>query len=193
MNTYYAYRKDSKDKRREANRITRLRISKALIRLMGKKKFSDITVSDIVSTAGVARASYYRNFTSKEDVLISVADDILQEYRNRLAQLGTGIMSYEGTVLIFRYFRAYRAPILCIYRSGLASLYLEIFDMHIEALAGDMLFNDIERYKLSAFSGALFNVFLKWLENGMKESPEAMARMFCELMGVQVEAPQQSK
>ena len=69
------------DKRLEANRLVKLRIARALTKLMEKKNFSDITVTEIVQTAGVARASYYRNFTSKEEVLIKVTDYIWQNYR----------------------------------------------------------------------------------------------------------------
>ena len=43
------------DKRYEANRMVKIKISRALIKLMDQKPFSDITVTDIVKTAGVAR------------------------------------------------------------------------------------------------------------------------------------------
>ena len=71
------------DKRYEANRRVKIKISRALIKLMEQMPFSDITVTDIVQTAGVARASYYRNFESKEEVLIKVTDDIMNEYRKK--------------------------------------------------------------------------------------------------------------
>ena len=46
------------DKRLEANRLVKLRIARALTKLMEKKNFSDITVTEIVQTAGVERPSY---------------------------------------------------------------------------------------------------------------------------------------
>lgn len=170
------------DKRKEANQAVRARIAWALVKLMDEKKFSDITVTDIVSRAQVARATYYRNFASKEDVLISASESIMAEYRERTLALGQSFLSYESVLLIFRYFRAYRKPLLTLYRSGLASLYLEIFDLHAETVAGDMAYNDIRRYWVHAYSGALFNVFLKWLKDGMREKPHEMARMFCDMM-----------
>ena len=30
-----------------------------------------------------------------------------------------------------------------------------------------------------SYSGALFNVYMKWIENNMKESVDEMAEMFC--------------
>ncbi|MFR4802256.1 MAG: TetR/AcrR family transcriptional regulator [Eggerthellaceae bacterium] len=61
------------DKRSEANRQTRERIARALLRLLGIKEFSDISVTDIVREAHVARAAYYRNFSSKEDILVNAS------------------------------------------------------------------------------------------------------------------------
>ena len=48
----------ARNKRTLANERTKRRIIRSLLRLMNEKHFSDITVSDIVARAGVARASY---------------------------------------------------------------------------------------------------------------------------------------
>ena len=77
---------------------------------------------------------------------------------------------------------AYRRQILCVYNAGLASIYLKLLDEYIENIYGDMKMNDISRYSLYFYSGALYNVFLKWLEGGMQESPEEIARMVYMLM-----------
>lgn len=170
------------DKRMEANKLVKLRVATALVRLMEKQKFSDITITQIVNAAGVARASYYRNFDSKEEILIKVTDDILIAYRERSLELKQDFFSYDSILLAFRYFRTYKRFILSVYNAGLASIYLEMLDQHIEEMAGDMPYNDINRYAIYYYSGALYNVFLKWLENGMKERPEAMADMFYNLI-----------
>lgn len=57
------------DKRVEANQKVKRKIENALFTLLNRKNFSTITVTDIVQTAGVARASYYRNFRSKEQII----------------------------------------------------------------------------------------------------------------------------
>ena len=129
------------DKRLEANRLVKLRIARALTKLMEKKNFSDITVTEIVQTAGVARASYYRNFTSKEEVLIKVTDEIWQNYREKAAKLSDDFFGYDSILLIFRYFKTYKHFILCVYKAGLAYIYLDIFDRQLEEQIGDMPYN----------------------------------------------------
>lgn len=166
------------DKRVLANKMVKLKMARALTKLMETKNFSDITITEIVQTAGVARASYYRNFDSKEEILIKVTDDILEDYKSRSRQLNQVYFSYDNILLAFRYFRVHRKFILSIYKSGFASIYLAMLDQHVEEVAGNMPYNDISRYFLYYYSGALYNVFLKWLENNMTESPEDMATMF---------------
>jgi AcrR family transcriptional regulator len=45
-----------------ANERVRTSIIEALFSLLTQKKFSEITVTDLINNANVARASYYRNF-----------------------------------------------------------------------------------------------------------------------------------
>lgn len=166
------------DKRVEANARTQRLIIKALIRLMNEKKFSDITVTDIVTRAGVARASYYRNFSSKEEVIARAGAIIIEDFRQKASQTEMSILDSEIVLRIFRYFRAYRRTMLTLYKAGFISMYQRLFDECLETMAGDMHYDDIHRYGIPFYSGAVFAVFLRWLEEGMKETPEEMANLF---------------
>ncbi len=53
-------------------------IKKALLRMLRKKSYTDITVTDLINTAQVARISFYRNFKSIDDVIDSIADNIVE-------------------------------------------------------------------------------------------------------------------
>lgn len=61
------------------NHTVKGEIAKAFMELMTKKTYLDITVTDIVSTAGVARASFYRNFGSIGDVIDLIVDEMSEE------------------------------------------------------------------------------------------------------------------
>lgn len=165
------------DKRYEANKIVKEKIGKALIKLMNQKPFSEITVTDIISEAQVARASYYRNFDSKEEVLIRLTDDLMALFKRRVKQVNAELLSYQYILLMFQYCRHFKNLILPVFHSGLAYIYLDLFDRELEENLGDMKYNDVKRYSVYFYSGALYNVLLKWLENDMKESPKAMAEI----------------
>lgn len=170
------------DKRYIANQQAIQKIGTALTTLMNEIPFSDITISQIIEKAGVARATYYRNFSTKEEVLIKMVDHIMEEYHQKAKKLNAKSFSYESILLIFQYFKEYQSVILPVFHSGLAYIYLDLFDQELEDKIGHMKYNDIERYRVYFYSGALYNVFLKWIENNMEESCEEMARITSKLI-----------
>lgn len=54
---------------RKNNKIVTESITIALIQLMEKKDFCNISITELTKRAGVGRVSFYRNFVDKEDVL----------------------------------------------------------------------------------------------------------------------------
>lgn len=169
------------DKRIEANRETRLRIIKAVVSLLETKNLSDVSVTDIVSEAHVARASYYRNFSSKEEVLLEAGRMIIDDFARSMRDIDGGCCGYEGVLRAFRYFLQYREPLLRFHRTGFTGIYEELFQNYVEEQMRALANDGVSRYRASFFSGALFSVYVAWLEGGMEEPPEEMARLFCSM------------
>lgn len=65
------------DKRKEENLRVKINITNTLFRLMEQKSLAEISITELVKGAGVARASFYRNYESKEDVLVTLIRDVL--------------------------------------------------------------------------------------------------------------------
>lgn len=156
-----------------ANLIVKESIETALLELMKKKAFCDITITEIVQKAGVSRVSYYRNYYLKEDVLFSAMDKIASQWKeqsdNSDGDIGEKIM---------RLFEMER-PIL-----GL------LYDNHLEHLMYDLtrkycgLGEQIQNnaaYLLSFFAGAFFGWCDEWVKRGMQETPEQIIEMFKQL------------
>ena len=55
-------------------------IANAFMELMTQKSYMDITVTDLVNTAKVARVSFYRNFNSISDVIDYIIDQLSYEF-----------------------------------------------------------------------------------------------------------------
>jgi len=49
------------------------------VRLLAKKKFNDISVDDLAKGAGLSRPTFYFYFASKEAVLLSLLDPLIQQ------------------------------------------------------------------------------------------------------------------
>lgn len=172
------------DKRKEANLRVKKKITDALFLLMHQKKFSDITVTEIIEKAQVARASYYRNYSSKEEVLTKLIAAVLEDFKMKSGFEQSDYLSYEIVRSSFCYFKQYGNYVLDLYHSGFASRLLEELNGFHELNVGTMPVNSIEKYQLYMYIGALFNTGVVWLENGAKESVEDISAIFCKYVGI---------
>ena len=170
------------DKRIEANLLVKKKITDAFFQLMEKKSISEISVSELIATAGVARSSFYRNYDSIEDVLRGYISQFIDEFTETNPVHTVDFASRAYMRHVFRFYYERRDRVMLLYHSGLSSTILkEITDYNIEAI-GDMPAGSIRRYSLYYYSGALFSVVIHWLESGAKESVEDMANGFCSMV-----------
>ena len=174
------------DKRKEENMRVKNSITKALFHLMHKKSFSDISISELIRVAGVARVSFYRNYDSKEDVLVTLIEDVLEQFRDTIDWNDTDYYTYRNIYRSFKYFEEYGDFVLDLYQFGYGSILLEKLNRFHEDIAGVMSTGSIERYQLYMYIGALFNTAIMWLQNGKKEEVGDITRMFCKACGISI-------
>lgn len=55
-------------------------LTDAMLSLLSEKPIEDISISELIDRAGVGRASFYRNFKSKEDVLQKYTDKVTLDF-----------------------------------------------------------------------------------------------------------------
>lgn len=169
--------KASMDNQRVKNQIT-----EGLFSLLRKKSFSEITVTDIVKQANVARASYYRNFQNKEEIIEAAMDSLRDELMadiqynddEHIFNQGNARAGFEKalTCCLVR-----KADLLTLYHNGFGSLIQQTFNRYIMEFAGNMPANSATRYKLYFISGAVTNVLIEWLNEGAKEPPREIAAL----------------
>lgn len=166
------------DKRKEENLRVKKSITKALFRIMQDKSLSEITITELIREADVARASFYRNYSSKEDVLLTLIRDVLEQFRHDMVEGPYGIYTYENILLSFRYFERYKTYALDLYRSGFGVAILEEINHFHESVEGTMPSSSIEKYTLYMYTGALFNTAITWLREEKPASPQDIAACF---------------
>lgn len=169
--------KASMDNQRVKNQIT-----EGLFTLLRKKSFSEITVTDIVKEANVARASYYRNFQNKEEIIEAAMDslrdelmaDILYDDDEHIFNQENARAGFEKALTCCL---VKKSDLLTLYHNGFGSLIQQTFNRYIMEFAGNMPANSVERYKLYFISGAVTNVLIEWLNEGAKEPPREIAAL----------------
>ena len=140
----------------EKNTYVRQHILSALLELMHTQDFVSISIQALVDAAGVGRASFYRNFASKEDVLQQESVRLTNEWKTN-----------------FDHAEFY----LALYHAGLSNIMLETilgyFDRSPEIPNGLAYLN-------SAIGYMLYGWVHEWMNRGMQESGTEIARMFAE-------------
>ncbi len=153
-------------------------IISALFDLMKKKKYDDISITEITNKAGVSRVSFYRNFNSKEDIVKKWIKDITDHF------LDTSNINYkkdntkEYFIKLFTHLENYEDYAILIYKANLIHLLKNEFESRIL----NIYEKEYGNYKSYFLAGGIFNVYYYWLINGCKESPEILANKLVDFM-----------
>ena len=157
----------------EANRLSRESICTALILLMDTEDFDNITISGLVKKAGVSRQTFYRNYASKEDVVIEIEESLLTMFSDSFHD-----PKYEGNIRawladLFGFVRKNKKMISVLYRANLFDMLFTKAPFVIEEF---MRTNEIRTHYLIVGSlGALRAIGDRWFAGGLKESDDEMA------------------
>ena len=76
----------------------RARIISALAEETVARGYRAVTVADIVRRAGIARNTFYENFSSKQDCFLATQDDAVEEALRRVVDAATKVESWQERV-----------------------------------------------------------------------------------------------
>ena len=76
----------------------RARIIAALAEETVARGYRAVTVADIVRRAGIARNTFYENFSSKEDCFLAAQDFAVEEALRRVVDAAAGVESWQARV-----------------------------------------------------------------------------------------------
>ena len=150
-------------------------IADALERLLDRKTFMDITVSELQREAGVGRSTFYRLFDTIDDVVIYLVDesfrDILADYNNQTRKVFTkkilaGIIGQSG-------------KLLNIVAEGRTDLIVRPIKQNLQSIYryDDPTIGREAHYRTAVFAGACISILLSWSENGKVETVDELAEI----------------
>jgi len=172
----------------QSNVLVKECIVTALLKLIYTKPLSAITISELCEKAGVSRMSFYRNYESKEEIFKKRLEEIFEEYRTDSgtkhiihsdADKARGIFYDEEHMTHYlEYLLKYKEFMKGLVYCGFGNIFLEMINDYMCDLWGYAP----DKYTLYAFSGALYNTFNLWSQQGYKEDGKKLAmnlaRMF---------------
>ncbi len=151
-------------------------ITDALLILLRDKPVGDISISELCDLAGIGRASFYRNFESKEDILRRYINKIFKEWTNEADKKENRPLS-ELLGLLFAHFEKHKDFYRLLNERKLIYLLKDV----IIGLCGPKPEQDkVEAYARAYVAYALYGWIEVWFERGMQETAEEIAGMFSE-------------
>ena len=162
---------------KKENHSAKSEIEQAFLRLMTQKSYMDITVTDIVQEANVARVSFYRNFASISEVLDSIADATAEKLNIEFLPLLDTSDERKLREYLFNYF--YQISLNYKEMWAIRGLNMELFTkrlgekIHEKRKAVESADPDIsEKYGWVVKLCVLDGVSRRWIMDEMKETPE---------------------
>ena len=134
-------------------------VEEALAFLIDKKEFSEITISELVKKAGIARSTFYRNYESKEDIIRSSIRKTLMEFDEQYTP-ETIDERYETEYIleVWDYIIKYNRQIRRISKAGLSDIYLDEFNRHLLHIYNEKSLSLQDKIRLFGLSGAQYNI-----------------------------------
>lgn len=157
----------------EANRITRESICTAFLEIIMTKDFDDISISEIVRRAGVSRQSFYRNYNSKEDIVLEIESVFHTDLTRKMKDPAYNKNPRLWFLEFFSTLRKNKATATILYKADLFETTIKKIPLWIES---DMAASAADiHYGIIGSMGAVGAIAIAWLNDGMKESDEEMA------------------
>ena len=158
---------------REKNSYVRRQLLGALLEMMEERDFRSIPVSALTEKAGVGRASFYRNFTSKEDVLRQEASRLMEEWAEEWGRHSPAAPN-ELLISLLDFYKRHSGFYLRLYRAGLSGIVLDTLLQRAEITPE---LPNAAAYLKSAMAYMVYGWVIEWMHRGMRESGTELAEM----------------
>lgn len=149
-------------------------ITEALLALLEEKAIEEISISELCDNAGIGRASFYRNYNSKEDILRAYINQLFGGWKSDWEKYNNIPLS-SAIGMIFGHFEQHRA------------FYHLLNERHLVYLLKDVILDTMklkpdlpkaEAYAKAFAAYSLYGWIEIWFQRGMQESAEEMKQLF---------------
>jgi AcrR family transcriptional regulator len=171
------------------NILTKESIFTALMILMEKKDFKEISITEITKKAGVSRMAFYRNYDEKEDIIGTYLEELFKEYSKEIlsCSISDDNNNIKNLRLYFSYFRKHEKLISNLIKSNLINMLLEkcidsLCTLSRKTSCDRSYSPEKQSFWIEYMAGGLYTVLIKWAKGGMKENDEYMAEVISEFI-----------
>ncbi len=164
----------------ESNKLTRECLCTALVYLMNEKPFEKITITELVRRSGVSRSAFYRNYSTKEDIVAELTDNVISVITDSLKQIKETRSLHDWFYEAFRYVQENARIFHLLLNANLFNHSKSHTVFSLETVFPPTSVQ--EHYRLLATESAFYAILTGWFHGGMKESVEFMADLCTKLL-----------
>mgnify|MGYP000112351519 FL=1 len=166
---------------KDRNSFVKREITSTLITMMSEVPFDKISISDLVARAQVGRASFYRNFIDKQDVLQQESNRLMAEWGGKF-KFDEVDKSSSTLISFLDFLKKHQKFYTTLFFTGhddiLQKAILQQFSIPEDS-------PNIIAYLASSVGYMTYGWVYEWIKRGMQESGTELARMFEKAQGNQ--------
>jgi AcrR family transcriptional regulator len=141
---------------KEQRRAHILRVAKALFQERG---YDHITIADVIKESNVARGTFYLHFSSLEDLLSCLFDEVVSETWKRIAPILEEVEDVEACTIevvhaVFRMFDNDDESMISVFFSGGGEAFLRKREEALYSKLGGLLVQALERRRTKLYGQA---------------------------------------
>ena len=177
------------DKQDRRSQRTRHLVNDAMLELLFEKHYDAITVQDILDRAGIGRSTFYTHFFDKEDVLASIAEQMLDMFDKQIPQ-----RQEKGTIIpvleLFKHVQEHEQYFRATLRGHSAEVFWEVaqtalsktVEQALSTIYAENASPAISREVIAQYlTGSILALLKWWLKAEMPCSPEVMEQTILQL------------
>ena len=161
----------------------------ALLNLMETEAYSEITVQEITDNSGLSRRSFYRNYSSKDEILEGILLKIWREYEADI-RLQSDLSLPNVAKVFFTIMERHVDFLKLMNRHRLLPLFFSEIDELLPTA-----FNEIKgatipfckesvSYALTFSTGGFLRILIKWLNEDNRKSPDEMSSIIKDIVQI---------
>lgn len=164
---------------------TRAAIYTAFTELLSQKKYSQITIQEIIDLADIGRSTFYAHFETKDELLKSMCSDIFNEMFSANHNFSTS-NPHTMITAVLHHIKDNKKAIKGIFLSESGDLFVNYFKDYFNKQIESLLFINYDEavlgiprdFLINHILGSFIEMVKWWTQKNMKQSPEELTTYF---------------
>lgn len=155
----------------------------ALVIKLNDTPYSEVSISELCRAADISRMTFYRHFSTKDEVVESYMEYLHQNYLKEVVQKNrfASYIQYENMLLAFQNVKTHIQYVEYLINNNLSEILERKLIENELSLSLRSQQTEEDRYLCVAYASTIYGIMVNWVREGMTTSPEMLSRMIIDL------------